>query len=302
MSLEHPLSYYHNLRQNTSEWKSARQEFITASEMSIALQLSTTYTPRKLLADKLVGRERTFSTYVQKHLLQWGVDHEKDGIEILQRFIPDYWQIEETGLHPFVVTAAAAAENNSAKPAKLGASPDRLLVNKKKKTKDDLPVPVAIVEVKCPAQVKDIYKEFIPCWDQIIAGSPPTEKRIPPIIKDEHYVQMQAQMRATGLKEGFYVCWSPKRTIIIKVVFDETLWHRVLEPIIVYFANKVTTAKENIQKGAENTPDDLLLRSDLSHPPPAKIRMLISASQKKNNEVFGMYEQGLVQYDAFNKL
>lgn len=222
--LKYPsLSYYHNLKQNTTEWLQAREEFLlTASQMGQALGLCPYRTARSLLQSKRTKTpsKQLFSPY-QERIIKWGRDHERDAVAAFERATG--LKTLETGLYPIQVLTAVdpdCPDGDLLEEFPFAASPDRLIVSE-----EDASV-TATLEVKCP-------------WKQEIY--PGLRNKTRPSIPSDHYVQVQAQMKAVQVDQSFYVCWTPKETVIVRINFDPVIWKKI-EQLLLDF---VTLLKKN---------------------------------------------------------
>lgn len=103
------------------------------------------------------------------------------------------------------------------------STPDAIVV-----LHDDTEVPL---EIKCPAR-QNIYDGL---QDGVIT------------LKDSHYLQVQAEIHSTQATHGLYVCWEPRRIVIVEVLKDTECMRWAIDIISDLHAASVV-------KG-ENVPD-----------------------------------------------
>ena len=165
---------------------------------------------------KASGKEQTFSDYTLKYILAWGVEHEQNGVDdfvsSMSTSEANRWEVVKTGIHPVMDGSTSL----------VGASPDRLLRNKDSKEN------MAVLEVKCP-----FNQNLYPSIQDFVDGHGKYDDEI--IIKPDHYLQLQLQMKACDVQHGFYICWTPMVTAILGVEFDEKLWIQTIKPLMESF-------------------------------------------------------------------
>lgn len=240
-SLSRPLGYYQNLEQGSQEWLEARKEFaLTASEFGAALGLSKYKTAERLLYMKRNNMTETFSPFAQKFILGWGQNNEVNAVVSFEDHMG--LQTRSCGLFPV---------ESSDGQYLFAASPDRLVVE----VRNDITVPVAVLECKCP-YTKKVYPQILlkDCT-----------------IPNDHYTQIQAQLAATQLSEGYYVCWTPYHVVICLVKFDRELWQTYLRPQLERFAKMTSVGcgsdKLPMEVGKESgrNMSVLVMKSQLKH-------------------------------------
>ncbi len=207
--LSRPLGYYQTLEQGSQEWLEARKEFaLTASEFGAALGLSKYKTAERLLHMKRNGMQETFSPFAQKFILGWGQNNEINAVESFE---------DHTGLR--TRSCGLFPVESSGGQYLFAASPDRLVLD------SDGTTVTHVLECKCP-YTKKVYATILlkDCT-----------------IPNDHYIQVQAQLAATNLSEGFYVCWTPYHVAICLIKFDRELWTTYLRPQLETFATMAST-------------------------------------------------------------
>ncbi len=227
-SLSQPLGYYQNLEQGSQAWLEARKEFaLTASEFGAALGLSKYKTPGRLLHMKRNNMTETFSPFAQKYILGWGQNNEINAVVSFEDHMG--LRTRSCGLFP--------VESSDGRYL-FAASPDRLVV--KEMIEDErvsnpkrYTVPVAVLECKCP-YTKKVYPQLLlkDCS-----------------IPNDHYAQVQAQLAATQLSEGYYVCWTPYHVAICLIKFDRELWTTYLRPQLEEFARMAKETTPSTTEG-----------------------------------------------------
>lgn len=208
------LNYYHNLKQGSQEWLEARKEFsLTASEFGAALGLSKYKSAQRLLHMKRNNITETFSPFAQKYILGWGQNNEVNAVESFEDHMG--LRTQSCGLYPV---------ESSEGQYLFAASPDRLVLDRETSSRIE-----AVLECKCP-YTKKVYASLL--------------------LKDcsmpnDHYIQVQAQLAATRLSFGYYVCWTPYHVVICLVKFDRELWTTHLRPHLEEFAKMARTQPQH---------------------------------------------------------
>jgi hypothetical protein len=188
--------YFSRLPQDSEDWHALRNNHLklSGSEFGAALGVDES-TSRQLLW----RRKRTphlvapFSDYTLK-ILQWGKDNESVALDNIKKYygrLEDWfdWQIQLTGTWVFKEDPT------------MGSTPDALLFA-------DDGMLEGILEIKCPF-TRRIYPSLL--------ATPY------PFIKSSHYIQVLMEMKVTGVKVGYYVCWTPERMVVVQVPYNQDL-------------------------------------------------------------------------------
>lgn len=220
-SIPYPPAYYLNLKQGSEEWKKRRQDFaVTGSKIADVLNLGAYGgNAKKLFKHKKANTEEKFSTFQTEVIFAHGTKNEPVAAGHLETWLkeeyPDKdWTVAECGINV----------HKSKKNYYYGASPDRLIVN------NDGTI-AAIVEIKCP------YKKVLH-WNGFQGYLNFLKKTgcTPPLpltdtrnirIYTEYFLQMQMQMCTCKVEFGFFVGWTPKEMVIVRVDFNQEIWDLV---------------------------------------------------------------------------
>ncbi len=187
--------YFAGLEQDSPDWHTLRNSHLklSGSEFGAALGIDDS-TSRQLLYKKKRTPELVAppSEYTQK-ILDWGKTNEANALAEFRKYFcreMDWfpWQISQTGTWVF------------REDPRVGSTPDALVF-------DDEGILEAVVEIKCPYK-QDIYPSLL------------LDK---PLLKNNHYVQVLMEMRATNVETAYYICWSPRKMVVAEVPYNEAL-------------------------------------------------------------------------------
>lgn len=94
-----------------------------------------------------------------------------------------------------------------------------------------------LLEVKCP-WTKNIYEE-------IYEGSMPLD----------HYCQIQMELACTMRDYAVYLCWTPKETAIVKVLYNQEAWEDIYARIMIFsqYLNSKEEPSLKFKKGEKAT-------------------------------------------------
>jgi putative phage-type endonuclease len=197
--------YFAHLEQGSEDWYRLRNNHmrLTGSEFGAALGIDPS-TSRQLLWRKKFKPEevKPHSEFTQK-ILNWGKDNEKTALAwfrasgalgMVSR------QVTETGTWVFE------------EDKRLGSTPDGLVF-------DDDGFLYAVLEIKCP-------------YDQNVYAGLLDEEN--PYIKTHHYVQVLMEMRVTGAKKAYYVCWTPTCLVVAEVAYDVKLADNLMRRCLLF--------------------------------------------------------------------
>jgi putative phage-type endonuclease len=212
---------HHQLQQGSEKWKKARKEYpLTSSEFGAALGVGRFKSRIQLWKEK-TGRSKAEESDVQKTIFQYGKDMEPLARSFMQTRLQEIYddtsiQIEETGL--FKLERGKDAMTYA-------ASPDGVI-------KATQQLPPITVEIKCPYQ-KKIYSYLLDY---------PKEEGVR--LDLDHYIQVQAQMRAVGTCTAYFICWTEEEHILIHVQRNDAFMDHVLNELDYYVDNYLHQDKE----------------------------------------------------------
>ncbi len=217
-----PRDYFASIKQRTPDWDRLRGKFVlSSSEFSSALGVG--YKTRKELHLQKVGKWAP-SEYSLKMMQQGALLEPKafdafkklvSGGLLAPRLTPTS-RVSETGTWMF--GDGLVSDPYVDITPLFCATPDGLLYDADGSL-------VAVLEIKCP-YAGGIYKDVL--LDRVV-------------IKQGHFVQVQAQMAATGTRCAYYVCYSYPRLAVVRVAYNEEFVKWMFNELVSFSAAHLPT-------------------------------------------------------------
>jgi len=130
--------------------------------------------------------------------IKWGVEHERDGLREYERSTRNYVRRSGLWMYP---------------SGNIGGSPDGLVYEYR-----DAEEPSGILEVKCPWKLRNLKtisdEELKRSLDYL-------DDDLKLVKGHQYYTTIQGNMEAVQVKWCDFVVWTPARTIINRVEYDE---------------------------------------------------------------------------------
>ena len=195
-------------------WQEYRRNRLTASQFGKAIRSIDAFVRRgrddflQELRNEVMQRKK-FET---NEAMQWGIDHEKDAIQEYEKRTGK--KVIETGIWIFP-------------DGYLAASPDGIVVDA-----DNPDKYLGIVEVKCPARVKDIIINHDCQWHGHLNYLDKNNQLYP---HHAYYHQIQGQLYATGMNWCDFIIWNPSNLLVQRIVSDPEWVARCLTDLQVFY-------------------------------------------------------------------
>ncbi len=144
--------------------------------------------------------------------LKWGVTHERDGLREYERSTKNFVRRSGLWMYP---------------SGNIGGSPDGLVYDYR-----DAAEPSGILEVKCPWKLrnnKTISDETLKSNLDYL------DEELKLVKAHQYYTTIQGNMEAVQVKWCDFVVWTPARTIISRVEYDEEWIQRNIPRIENYY-------------------------------------------------------------------
>ena len=201
------------------QWKQTKMGKLTSSNFGQAI--AAIHNPHPSNIERL--RE---VIYFPKDLsripaIQWGTDHENDGIDAY------------VGLSGYIVkpTGVWLYDNGC-----MGASPDGLVYPSK-----DATTPCGIVEIKCPYSLRNTEIKATFMWSQL----PYLTERAQLKRNHDYYHQVQGAMYAVRVPWCDFCVWTPKNKLLIIRVCKDASWGDIyLEKLEQFYHQHLMRAED----------------------------------------------------------
>lgn len=202
------------LDQQSDEWVKFKRAVsagrcLSGSEIGAAFGVDDLCSRAYLVKKKLHPKSIAPHTEYVENILKYGTQMEPVVFNLIEDNLSDIsnssntcgtWEhVTKCGSYSFI-------HNNTA----FYSTPDGLVDTSKEGT--------CPIEIKCPATA-EVYHELLS--NDVL-------------LKPAHYLQVQMEMRATGKKYGFYVCYTPSRIIVVEIEENKECLDWVLDELVEF--------------------------------------------------------------------